>query len=239
MEGDRNYSAPPLRSAPVFGGIAGIMSHEAAETSEDAGHMSSLSSKSRELGELQDMYRRTLAASWAAQPGVCFHVNIAIYVLTKNQELRADECIEDIFAGGDGWGSHKHGSKQPNTTTRRAHTPHKGQSSDDEHKYRHSSTRTTGTASRNGFRSHHQKPSLMHSSHNPGRRGDQFHRQFVGDSHHGVTGRTSINQQVRDMKRSSKHGKRPLWNHEVDEFDNPWRQDLSSWTIRPPVDQNQ
>ena len=37
---------------------------------------------------MQDMYRRTLAAFWASQPG----------------ELRADECIEDIFSGGDGWG---------------------------------------------------------------------------------------------------------------------------------------
>ena len=35
------------------------------------------------------MYRRTLAASWQLIPG----------------ELNADECIEDIFAGGDGWTS--------------------------------------------------------------------------------------------------------------------------------------
>ena len=35
------------------------------------------------------MYRRALAASWAAQPG----------------ELQADECIEDIFVGGDGMGN--------------------------------------------------------------------------------------------------------------------------------------
>lgn len=70
VEGDRNYSAPPLRTAPVFGGIAGIMAQEAAETNDDMNHMPSLSSKSRELGEIQDMYRRTLAASWAAQPGV-------------------------------------------------------------------------------------------------------------------------------------------------------------------------
>lgn len=33
------------------------------------------------------MYRRNLAASWAAQAN----------------ELAADECIDDIFAGGDGW----------------------------------------------------------------------------------------------------------------------------------------
>ena len=37
---------------------------------------------------MQDMYRRTLAAYWTSQPG----------------ELKADECIEDIFGGGDGWG---------------------------------------------------------------------------------------------------------------------------------------
>jgi hypothetical protein len=43
--------------------------------------------KSRETGATQDMYRRTLAASWQLIPG----------------ELNADECIEDIFAGGDGW----------------------------------------------------------------------------------------------------------------------------------------
>lgn len=33
------------------------------------------------------MYRRALAASWAVQQG----------------ELPPDECIEDIFSGGDGW----------------------------------------------------------------------------------------------------------------------------------------
>jgi hypothetical protein len=43
--------------------------------------------RSREAGELQDMYRRALAASWGAQAG----------------ELPPDQCIEDIFAGGDGW----------------------------------------------------------------------------------------------------------------------------------------
>jgi hypothetical protein len=44
-------------------------------------------SKPRDHSDLQDMYRHALAASWAAQIG----------------ELPADQCIEDIFAGGDGW----------------------------------------------------------------------------------------------------------------------------------------
>ncbi|KAI6858190.1 hypothetical protein KC323_g7076 [Hortaea werneckii] len=124
-EGTRDFYAPPLRSAPVFGGIAGIIHssepvtspHGAAGTTADgerpssaslhpsssgngigqddpagahAGAIPSLSSSNREVGEMQDMYRRTLAAHWASQPG----------------ELKADECIEDIFSGGDGWGAH-------------------------------------------------------------------------------------------------------------------------------------
>lgn len=36
---------------------------------------------------MQDLYRCILAASWSCQPA----------------ELPADECIEDIFAGGNGW----------------------------------------------------------------------------------------------------------------------------------------
>lgn len=43
--------------------------------------------KSGDASELQDIYRRALAASWAAQ----------------SEELPADQCVEDIFAGGDGW----------------------------------------------------------------------------------------------------------------------------------------
>ncbi|KAK6430585.1 hypothetical protein LTR95_013257 [Oleoguttula sp. CCFEE 5521] len=101
VEGTREYTAPPLRSAPVFGGIAGIISAEAQQAGSTAdnhvdpsdpaaGPMPSLSVRSKEIGEAQDMYRRALAAFWASQPG----------------ELKADECIEDIFSGGDGWGTH-------------------------------------------------------------------------------------------------------------------------------------
>lgn len=103
IEGTRDYYAPPLRTAPVFGGIAGIISSSdpaasathgvaAVADGESIPHgptdLPSLSATSRETGEMQDMYRRTLVAFWASQPG----------------ELKADECVEDIFAGGDGWG---------------------------------------------------------------------------------------------------------------------------------------
>lgn len=101
IEGTRDYHAPPLRTAPVFGGIAGIISSQdpvggarigpsSLNPDGDAteGNTPNLISTSKETGEIQDMYRRTLAAFWTSQPG----------------ELKADECIEDIFAGGDGWG---------------------------------------------------------------------------------------------------------------------------------------
>ncbi len=107
LDGTREYYAPPLRTAPVFGGIAGIIhSSEPVPSSVRLGSgpaeynsgegltegqdsiVQNLSSRNREIGEMQDMYRQTLAAFWTSQPG----------------ELRADECVEDIFAGGDGWG---------------------------------------------------------------------------------------------------------------------------------------
>lgn len=95
-EGDRNFVAPPLKTAPVFGGIAGFVANDALNEPVDAAatlpptstsHVPSISNKSRDVAELQDMYRRALAASWASPPG----------------ELPADQCIEDIFAGGDGF----------------------------------------------------------------------------------------------------------------------------------------
>lgn len=110
LDGERNFVAPALKTAAVFGGIAGMTSssstHPAAEDfgqhfqdgpgpAADPGTLnptggagaSSSAANSRDVYELQDMYRRALAASWACQPG----------------ELPADECIEDIFQGGDGF----------------------------------------------------------------------------------------------------------------------------------------
>ena len=81
-EGDSNFIAPPLKSAMVVGGIAGVLSTEPG----DGEDMPSLTSKTRELSEAQDLYRRTLAATWACHTG----------------ELPPDKLIEDLFAGGDG-----------------------------------------------------------------------------------------------------------------------------------------
>ncbi|KAI0172444.1 N-terminal C2 in EEIG1 and EHBP1 proteins-domain-containing protein [Hypoxylon sp. FL1284] len=115
IDGERNFVAPPLKTAPMFGGIAGIMTgseqiqvEPPSEDGSDAGgpnnnnNANSLN-KSRDASELQDMYRRSLAASWACQRG----------------ELPADECIEDIFSGGDGWSDSLRPPKKPTTTKRR------------------------------------------------------------------------------------------------------------------------
>jgi hypothetical protein len=56
-------------------------------------------SKPRDTSEVQDLYRRTLAASWYRLPS----------------ELPADECIEDIFSGGNGWRTKQDSSTTPDT----------------------------------------------------------------------------------------------------------------------------
>ncbi|RMD39851.1 hypothetical protein DV735_g5278, partial [Chaetothyriales sp. CBS 134920] len=81
-EGDTNFIAPPLKAAMVNTGIAGVLSTEIGE----GDYIPSITSKTRELTEAQDLYRRTLAAKWACQHG----------------EMAPDQLIEDLFAGGDG-----------------------------------------------------------------------------------------------------------------------------------------
>ncbi|KAF2152016.1 hypothetical protein K461DRAFT_227020, partial [Myriangium duriaei CBS 260.36] len=198
LEGDRNYTCPPLRSAPVFGGIAGIMSSDVAEAQEEGANMPSLSSKSREHGELQDMYRRTLAASWAAAPG----------------EPRADDCIEDIFAGGDGWGgARNNNSSNNNNGNSRATTPTQSRinlglhdDSDEDNMSRNSSVTNISSVEK-----------LSSGALKSG----------------GVTGRTSLEQSVKRMERAGgirvNDGSR---GHEIDEFNNPFKEDLRSWRVR-------
>jgi len=93
--GDTYFDTPQLKRPQVFSGIAGITGEQ--RDLDDTRNLTTLNSKSREAGAAQDMYRRTLAASWQLQAG----------------ELNADECIEDIFAGGDGWTSGSNGGQKP------------------------------------------------------------------------------------------------------------------------------
>lgn len=95
-EGDTNFIPPPLKSAMVIGGIAGVLTTEAGEGDD----IPSITSKTRELAEAQDIYRRTLAATWACQAG----------------ELPPDKLIEDLFAGGDGVRAHPASKSEHRTT---------------------------------------------------------------------------------------------------------------------------
>jgi hypothetical protein len=152
----------------------------------------SLSSKSREAGELQDMYRRTLAAYWSAQPG----------------ELKADECIEDIFAGGDGWGDREKPYQQQ-----------RGQSQT----IRYTPGDSSGSPSENEAR-HMRGSSINRKSHETLRQSDLMAKSAS------VRGRGSLEQQALSMKVEAER-KRHRPHHEVDEFD--LREDLCSW--RRPI----
>ncbi|MCJ1468401.1 hypothetical protein MMC07_007029 [Pseudocyphellaria aurata] len=194
---DRNR--PPLKNAPVFGGIAGIMTAEPGEV-DDLGQIPSISSKTREMSKLQDMYRQTLAASWAAQTG----------------ELPADKCIEEIFAGGDGWG----GSMTSHAVT--ARNQQRNSTEDNESDGDRPTLRGNGRkspryeASAQKPASHHRRISSKDATHS---------RSFSN-----VSGRASIPESLRG-KNDDDDGPNFMRArlHEVDEFTT--REDLRSWKI--------
>lgn len=170
---------------------------------DDLGHMPSMSSKTREIGELQDMYRRTLAASWTCQIG----------------ELPADECIENIFAGGDGWG--KHGA---DASPRK---PPSGKSTED----------STGDAESGGETQptprHHRRTSSGYK-HSGGKQRGLLRLSSTTNVSNGTVDnrhtRGNHSQHVTSSPTNAKgrgHGQM----HEVDEFD--VREDLKSWQIAP------
>ncbi|KAF2092337.1 hypothetical protein K490DRAFT_31681 [Saccharata proteae CBS 121410] len=185
IEGERDYLAPTLKTAQVFGGIAGIIAGEKVE-SDDPGQIPTLSQNTRENGELQDMYRRTEIAFWAAQAG----------------ELRADECIEDIFSGGDGWGNQDLSPK---------------------HRWGHRSQMSRSSA-------HSSQETLKKVREAGGVRGHGHgHHLSVGSvGRDGVRGRRSLEQQANQMKAEAERARsRP--SHEVDEFE--VRENLRSWAL--------
>jgi hypothetical protein len=56
--------------------------------------MPSINTKSREIADMQDIYRRTLAASWTSRAG----------------DLPADKLVEELFAGSSCWTKNVHNS---------------------------------------------------------------------------------------------------------------------------------
>ncbi|KAE8383631.1 N-terminal C2 in EEIG1 and EHBP1 proteins-domain-containing protein [Aspergillus bertholletiae] len=86
VEGERNFTTPPLKSAMVFGGITGVVSSEQTEPT-DLGPLPSINMQSRETIDLQDMYRQTLAASWCS----------------RSDDVPADKLVEELFSGSISW----------------------------------------------------------------------------------------------------------------------------------------
>lgn len=74
-----------MKSATVFGGIARVVADPG--DSDELGHLPSINTKTRETSDMQDMYRRTLAASW----------------VSRSCDLPADKLIEEIFTEGSSW----------------------------------------------------------------------------------------------------------------------------------------
>ncbi|KKK26227.1 hypothetical protein ARAM_005239 [Aspergillus rambellii] len=110
VEGDRNFTTPPLKSAMAFGGITGVVASEQAEA-DDLGQLPSINTQSREIADMQEMYRRTLAASW----------------ISRSDELPADKLIEELFAGSVGWADpHDHDSGQTADSHPDELSPHQG-----------------------------------------------------------------------------------------------------------------
>ena len=196
LEADK--ARPALKTAPVFGGIAGIMTAEQGD-SGDTGNVPSMSTKTRELGKLQDMYRRTLAASWAAQDG----------------ELPADQCIEDIFAGGDGWAKGKTGGN-PMSPKPSGGSTDGGDSDGDRRTLKaHEGNSSSGFAKYSPTK---PKSHMRTSS-----------KKFNTSDTTSVSGRASIEQQVHSSADEAQPNKLQNLN-ELNEF--TAREDLCSWEIR-------
>lgn len=163
-----------------------------------------LDNKSREADEqLRELYRRTLAADWTCQPG----------------EMSADKTIEDIFAGGDGWGNADNNRDDETHSERLAPGEDSGSLSDGETR----GLRNSKQRNWSGFfaRRHHKQRSVPE-------RIDKEEVLPVRETAHGVRGRGSLEQQINEMNVESEK-RRSRQAHELDEFD--VREDLRCWNL--------
>lgn len=217
LDGDTNFIAPPLKSAMVFGGIAGIVSAETGE-GDDMGHMPSITSKTRELSELQDIYRRTLAATWACQAG----------------ELPPDKLVEDLFAGGDGGRMHPPTAPAPRrwldaTMTAGRDGSRSSGSSDAESRRTVTPQHRPHNLSPDAARQGHGHHGHGHGHQRGGRSGNMENGSSSQGSYSStVSGRPSIGQQTRQASKDHRSRGQSSFAP-VSEFD--VRDDLRSWEI--------
>ncbi|KIW73257.1 hypothetical protein, variant [Phialophora macrospora] len=249
-EGDMNFIAPPLKSAMVVGGIAGVLTTEAGVLAGTGGaegdDIPSITSKTRELSEAQDIYRRTLAATWACQAG----------------ELAPDKLIEDLFAGGDGGrppSSPKKfsGSNHPNPARLGRREESMNSSSSDEPRRnphtnpqpRHpSTTPRPGLLTPQTFLTPQMAVAGSNSQPQGHRRGASrdsitpsatpnlnlnlsIQTPAGSGANSAVSGRSSIDQQVQQSQ--AEHGNRRRGQVELQEYTEfELRDDLRSWSVR-------
>lgn len=202
-EGDRNYSAPPLRVAPVFNGIAGIVAGDQVDA-EDPLHMPAVNSRAKETGdELRELYRKTVAADWTCQPG----------------EISADKCIEDIFGGGDGWGKQGKGYEGAGNKGKAMSSEDVSLLSDSDVRQFHGGKKSIW--SQGLFRS--RQDMKRHSR-------EHLEKRHQDDMHgtRGVHGRGSFEQQTRQMGAEAQRGNSKM-NREMEDLD--IREDLRSWKV--------
>lgn len=176
--------------------------------------------RGRDAGELQDMYRKSLAAYWAAQAG----------------ELPADECIEDLFSGGDGWGNRHAQGALPKVRQ----TLHPGHQPDNNNDWRN--RRSPSSRHRHNLGSHSQSSRQSHGyglHHKWSDRDEDAARRFVQNGigrkdeendalqeamHHSVFTKIRANY---NEKHERKRGFREA--REVNEFLK--RDDLVAWKL--------
>lgn len=219
IEGDTTFTAPPLKTAMVFGGIAGVLSTEVGDggVDEPGGDMPSITSKTRELSELQDMYRRTLTASW----------------LCGSDELPADKLIEDLFAGGDG------GTMRPPPvlmTKSRFSPPSQPVSPRQDEDNGGDSANVSESESKRTVRNRYLTPGMARGGRDrdggkgpEGRNGGGDTSGPASSPMAGISGRQSIEQQMQRMDKDERR-KRVRSVREVSEFD--VRENLRSWRVR-------
>ncbi len=152
--------------------------------------------KNRDQGDLQDMYRRALAASWAAHAG----------------ELPADQCVEDIFNGGDGW-------KRDKSSTPRVTAHFEDDVSDGSSHRRPHHNRTPSGASGNSSKSQSTVTTVPRKGH----------------KHTKSQETMGISPSMNDSEESSERGRAGGFrrHHEVDEFEA--REDLIAWRLPDKV----
>jgi len=146
------------------------------------------------------MYRRALAASWQS----------------NGAELPADQCVEDIFNGGDGWKDKRNS---------RGYTTHRN----GEDSFSDEPPRTHLHPVSQHYRSH-SGSSVKSQNTVTGRRGAVTHNQS-SPNHRGVSPRSKAEplNDTSSENSSEKGRQRKRAEHEVDEFEA--RENLVAWRL--------